>query len=578
MAQGAKPGEGGQLPGHKVNAEIARVRHSTPGVGLISPPPHHDIYSIEDLAQLIFDLKNVNPEARISVKLVSEVGVGTVAAGVSKAHADHVTIAGYDGGTGASPLTSIKHAGSPWEIGLAETHQTLVMNGLRSRIAVQVDGGMRTGRDVVIGALLGADEFGFATAPLIVEGCIMMRKCHLNTCPVGVATQDPELRKRFTGKPEHVVNYFFFVAEEIRQLMSQMGFRKFDEMIGQMDRLDMRKAIDHWKAHGLDYSRLLQKPAADSPEDIYNTIGQEHGLESIIDQQLIKQAEPALSNGECVTIETDIHNYNRSFGTMLSGKLAKKYGFDGLPDDSIYIKARGTAGQSLGAFLAHGITIQLAGDGNDYVGKGLSGGRIIIYPPAESSIKAEENIIVGNTVLYGAITGECYFSGVAGERFAVRNSGATAVVEAVGDHGCEYMTGGIVVVLGPTGRNFAAGMSGGIAYVLNGDGTFESRCNLAQVELEPIPEEDEALEALDHQGGDMETHGRVDVSHDMTRFDAIRLHQLIKQHLHYTNSNRAREILDNWSEYLPRFVKVMPVEYRRALQEASEQQHQQQTA
>ncbi len=578
MAQGAKPGEGGQLPGHKVNAEIARVRHSTPGVGLISPPPHHDIYSIEDLAQLIFDLKNVNPDARISVKLVSEVGVGTVAAGVSKAHADHVTIAGYDGGTGASPLTSIKHAGSPWEIGLAETHQTLVMNGLRSRIAVQVDGGMRTGRDVVIGALLGADEFGFATAPLIVEGCIMMRKCHLNTCPVGVATQDPELRKRFTGKPEHVVNYFFFVAEEIRQLMSQMGFRKFDEMIGQMDRLDMRKAIDHWKAHGLDYSRLLQKPAADSPEDIYNTIGQEHGLESIIDQQLIKQAEPALSNGECVTIETDIHNYNRSFGTMLSGKLAKKYGFDGLPDDSIYIKARGTAGQSLGAFLAHGITIQLAGDGNDYVGKGLSGGRIIIYPPAESSIKAEENIIVGNTVLYGAITGECYFSGVAGERFAVRNSGATAVVEAVGDHGCEYMTGGIVVVLGPTGRNFAAGMSGDIAYVLNGDGTFESRCNLAQVELEPIPEEDEALEALDHQGGDMETHGRVDVSHDMTRFDAIRLHQLIKQHLHYTNSNRAREILDNWSEYLPRFVKVMPVEYRRALQEASEQQHQQQTA
>jgi glutamate synthase (NADPH/NADH) large chain len=578
MAQGAKPGEGGQLPGHKVNAEIARVRHSTPGVGLISPPPHHDIYSIEDLAQLIFDLKNVNPAARISVKLVSEVGVGTVAAGVSKAHADHVTIAGYDGGTGASPLTSIKHAGSPWEIGLAETHQTLVLNNLRSRIAVQVDGGMRTGRDVVIGALLGADEFGFATAPLIVEGCIMMRKCHLNTCPVGVATQDPELRKRFTGKPEHVVNYFFFVAEEIRQLMAQMGYRKFDEMIGQMDRLDMRKAIDHWKAQGLDYSRLLQKPPASSAEDIYNTTGQDHGLDKIIDQELIRQAGPALNDGECVTIETDIHNYNRSFGTMLSGQLAKKHGFAGLADDSIYIKAKGTAGQSLGAFLAHGITIELAGEGNDYVGKGLSGGRIIVYPPLETPIKAEENIIVGNTVLYGAITGECYFSGVAGERFAVRNSGATAVVEAVGDHGCEYMTGGVVVVLGSTGRNFAAGMSGGIAYVLDVDGDFESRCNLAQVELEPIPEEDEALEMLDHQGGDMETHGRVDVSHDMTRFDAIRLQQLIKQHLHYTNSKRAREILDNWAEYLPKFVKVMPVEYRRALQEARAQQRQEQTA
>ena len=569
MAQGAKPGEGGQLPGHKVNAEIARVRHSTPGVGLISPPPHHDIYSIEDLAQLIFDLKNVNPQARISVKLVSEVGVGTVAAGVSKAHADHVTIAGYDGGTGASPLTSIKHAGSPWEIGLAETHQTLVLNNLRSRIVVQVDGGMRTGRDVVIGALLGADEFGFATAPLIVEGCIMMRKCHLNTCPVGVATQDPELRKRFTGKPEHVVNYFFFVAEEIRQLMAQMGYRKFDEMIGQMDRLNMRKAINHWKAEGLDYSRLLHKPAANSPEDIYHTIEQDHGLDKIIDNTLIEQAQPALNNSEYVSIETDIHNYNRSFGTMLSGKLAQKHGMAGLPDDSIHIRAKGTAGQSLGAFLARGITIELSGEGNDYVGKGLSGGRIIIYPPAESPIVAEENIIVGNTVLYGAIQGECFFSGVAGERFAVRNSGATAVVEAVGDHGCEYMTGGVVVVLGSTGRNFAAGMSGGIAYVLDINGDFESHCNLAQVELEPIAEEDDALEALDHQGGDLETHGRVDVSHDMTRFDAIRLHQLIEQHLHYTNSNRAREILESWTDYLPRFVKVMPVEYRRALLEMS---------
>ena len=478
-------------------------------------------------------------------------------------------------GPGASPLTSIKHAGSPWEIGLAETHQTLVMNGLRSRISVQVDGGMRTGRDVVIGALLGADEFGFATAPLIVEGCIMMRKCHLNTCPVGVATQDPELRKRFTGKPEYVVNYFFFIAEEIRQLMAQLGYRKFDEMIGQMDRLDMHKAIKHWKAEGLDYSRLLQKPQAASAQDIYNTMQQEHGLEKAIDHELIKQAAPALENSDCVTIDIDIHNYNRSFGTMLSGKLAKKYGMAGLPEDSIHIKAKGTAGQSLGAFLARGITIELAGEGNDYVGKGLSGGRIIIYPPAESPIVAAENIIVGNTVLYGAIEGECYFNGVAGERFAVRNSGATAVVEAVGDHGCEYMTGGIVVVLGETGRNFAAGMSGGIAYVLDMQGDFESHCNLAQVELEPIAEEDDALELLEHQGGDLETHGRVDVSHDMTRYDAIRLQQLVQQHLHYTNSERAREILDNWSDYLPRFVKVMPVEYRRALQEASAQQHQQ---
>jgi len=541
-------------------------------VGLISPPPHHDIYSIEDLAQLIFDLKNVNPDARISVKLVSEVGVGTVAAGVSKAHADHVTIAGYDGGTGASPQTSIKHAGSPWEIGLAETHQTLVLNNLRGRISVQADGGMRTGRDVVIGALLGADEFGFATAPLIVEGCIMMRKCHLNTCPVGVATQDPELRKRFTGQPEHVVNYFFFVAEEIRQLMSQLGFRNFDEMIGQMDRLDIRKAIDHWKAHGLDYSRILHKPDAQEGVSIYNDEQQNHGLDTIIDNKLVAQAKPAIFDGQTVSIVTRIHNYNRSFGTMLSGEIAKQHGHSGLPDDSIHIKAHGTAGQSLGAFLAKGVTIELSGEGNDYVGKGLSGGRIIIYPPAESPIIAEENIIVGNTVLYGAIAGECYFRGVAGERFAVRNSGASAVVEAVGDHGCEYMTGGIVVVLGSTGRNFAAGMSGGIAYVLNGDGDFESHCNLAQVDLEPVTEEDDALEALDHQGGDLEAHGRVDVSHDMTRFDAIRLKQLIENHMHYTDSARAREILDNWDDYLPKFVKVMPVEYRRALQEVRDQQ------
>ncbi|OOZ37853.1 glutamate synthase large subunit [Solemya velesiana gill symbiont] len=573
MAQGAKPGEGGQLPGHKVNRQIARVRHSTPGVGLISPPPHHDIYSIEDLAQLIHDLKNVQPKSRISVKLVSEVGVGTVAAGVSKAHADHVTISGYDGGTGASPLTSIKHAGSSWEIGLAETHQTLVLNKLRNRIAVQVDGGMRTGRDVVVGALLGADEFGFATAPLIVEGCIMMRKCHLNTCPVGVATQDPELRKRFTGKPEHVVNYFFFVAEEVRRLMAKLGFRKFDDMIGQMDHLDMRQAIDHWKAKGLDFSRILAKPMTEEGEVVYNNEGQDHGLDKAIDHQLIEQAKPALESGEAVKIDIDIHNYNRTFGTMLSGRVAEKYGHAGLPDDTIYINAKGTAGQSFGAWVAKGITIELVGEGNDYVGKGLSGGRLVIYPPAESAIeKAEDNIIVGNTVLYGAISGECYFRGVAGERFCVRNSGATAVIEGLGDHGCEYMTGGVVVCLGSTGRNFAAGMSGGIAYVLDEEGNFEQRCNLSMVELEPIQEEDDALEALDHQGGDLETKGRVDVSHDMTRFDAIRLRQLIENHMHYTDSAVARKILDNWNEYLPKFVKVMPVDYRRALKELQAQQ------
>ncbi len=567
VAQGAKPGEGGQLPGHKVSATIARVRHSTPGVGLISPPPHHDIYSIEDLAQLIHDLKNVNPKARISVKLVSEVGVGTVAAGVSKAHADHVTIAGYDGGTGASPLTSIKHAGSPWEIGLAETHQTLVLNRLRGRIAVQVDGGLRTGRDVVIGALLGADEFGFATAPLIVEGCIMMRKCHLNTCPVGVATQDPELRKRFTGKPEHVVNYFFFVAEEVRQLMARLGFRTFNEMVGHMDRLDTRRAVDHWKAHGLDFSRILQQPQAAPEVALFNCEQQDHGLERALDNMLIERAKPALENGEPVRIETAIRNTNRTVGAMLSGEVARRYGHQGLPDDAIYIKADGIAGQSFGAWVAHGVTIELSGEANDYVGKGLSGGRLVIYPPRECPIVPEENIIVGNTVLYGAISGECYFRGVAGERFAVRNSGATAVVEGVGDHGCEYMTGGVVVVLGSTGRNFAAGMSGGIAYVLDEAGDFERRCNLAMVELEPISDEDEALEHIEHQGGDLEGHGRVDIDHDMTRYDARRLRILIEKHMHYTDSARARAILDNWSEYLPKFVKVMPMDYRRALEE-----------
>ncbi len=567
IAQGAKPGEGGQLPGHKVDATIARVRHSTPGVGLISPPPHHDIYSIEDLAQLIHDLKNVNPKARISVKLVSEVGVGTVAAGVSKAHADHVTIAGYDGGTGASPLTSIKHAGSPWEIGLAETHQTLVLNKLRGRIAVQVDGGVRTGRDVVIGALLGADEFGFATAPLIVSGCIMMRKCHLNTCPVGVATQDPELRKRFSGQPEHVVNYFFFVAEEIRALMAKLGFRRFDEMIGHSEYLDMRRAIDHWKAQNLDFSRILYKPEAGPDVAVYNCESQDHGLDKALDHVLIEQAQAALAHQEPVRIETPIRNTHRTVGAMLSGEVARRYGYKGLAEDTITIKARGIAGQSFGAFLAHGVSIELIGEANDYVGKGLSGGRLVIYPPPECPIVPEENIIVGNTVLYGAISGECYFRGVGGERFAVRNSGATAVVEGVGDHGCEYMTGGIVVVLGQTGRNFAAGMSGGIAYVLDEAGDFAQRCNLAMVELEPITEEDAALENLDHQGGDLETHGRVDVSHDMTRFDARRLKSLVEKHRHYTNSARARTILERWDEYLPKFVKIMPVDYRRALEQ-----------
>jgi len=567
MAQGAKPGEGGQLPGHKVDATIAKVRHSTAGVGLISPPPHHDIYSIEDLAQLIHDLKNANPRADISVKLVSEVGVGTVAAGVSKAHADHVTIAGYDGGTGASPLTSIKHAGSPWEIGLAETHQTLVLNNLRSRICVQVDGGMRTGRDVVIGALLGADEFGFATAPLIVEGCIMMRKCHLNTCPVGIATQDPVLRKRFTGKPEHVVNYFFFVAEEIRELMAKLGYRKFDDMIGQSQHINMRRAIDHWKAHGLDFSRILHKPEAGPDVGIYRSEMQDHGLDKALDNELIKQALPALENRTPVQIDMPVKNINRTVGSMLSGEVARRYGHAGLPEDTISITLHGTAGQSFGAFVAKGVSITLIGEGNDYVGKGLSGGRLVVYPPAETPIIAEENIIVGNTVLYGAISGECYFRGVAGERFAVRNSGATAIVEGVGDHGCEYMTGGIVVVLGESGRNFAAGMSGGIAYVLDERGDFEQRCNLAMVELEPIPAEDAALEQLDHQGGDLETHGLVDINPDMTRYDALRLHRLISRHVHYTDSARGRLILENWTAYLPKFVKVMPVDYRRALQE-----------
>jgi glutamate synthase (NADPH/NADH) large chain len=572
MAQGAKPGEGGQLPGHKVDAIIAKVRHSTPGVALISPPPHHDIYSIEDLAQLIFDLKNVNPAGLVSVKLVSEVGVGTVAAGVAKARADHVTVAGYEGGTGASPLTSLKHAGSPWEIGLSETHQTLVRNRLRGRIAVQVDGGIRTGRDVIVGALLGADEFGMATAPLIAAGCVMMRKCHLNTCPVGVATQDPVLRKRFTGKPEHVINYLFFLAEEVREMMAALGYRTFDEMVGQMQMLDKGGLVTHWKAKGLDFSRLFHKPDAPDGVAISHTETQNHPIEHILDRRLIAEAAPALNERKHVHITGTIANTDRSAGAMLSGEVAKRYGHAGLPEDTIAISLTGSGGQSFGAWLAAGISLDLVGQANDYVGKGLSGGRLSIHPPADSAIVPEESIIVGNTVLYGAVAGEAYFRGVAGERLAGRTGGATAVDGRAGVHGGENATGRVVVVLGPTGRNFAAGMSGGIAYVLDEDDSFASRCNLSMVELEPVPEEDELLERLQHHGGDIEYKGLIDVMADMTGNDAARLYQLIANHARFTGSTRARAIIDNWNDYQPKFRKVMPVEYRRALAELKAQE------
>jgi glutamate synthase (NADPH/NADH) large chain len=561
MAQGAKPGEGGQLPGHKVSEYIAKLRFSVPGVGLISPPPHHDIYSIEDLAQLIHDLKNANPRASISVKLVSEVGVGTVAAGVAKAKSDHVVIAGHDGGTGASPLSSVKHAGTPWELGLAETQQTLVLNRLRSRIRVQADGQIKTGRDVVIAALLGADEVGFATAPLVVEGCIMMRKCHLNTCPVGVATQDPVLRAKFQGKPEHVVNYFFFVAEEARQIMAQLGIRTFNELIGRVDLLDKSRAISHWKAKGLDFTRIFHQPDMPASEPRYQVEEQDHGLEKALDHKLIAQARAALEKGEKVSFISPVKNVNRTVGTMLSGEVAKKYGHEGLPDDTIHIQMHGTAGQSAGAFLAHGITIDLVGEGNDYVGKGLSGGRIIVRPNTEFRGWAVDNIIVGNTVLYGAIAGEAFFNGVAGERFAVRNSGATAVVEGTGDHGCEYMTGGTVVVLGATGRNFAAGMSGGIAYVYDPDGDFANKCNMAMVALDPVlasaDQEAKVDRAVWHsakRNGDVQT-------------DEAILKGLIERHFKYTGSTRARNLLDDWSNARSKFVKVFPTEYKRALGE-----------
>jgi glutamate synthase (NADPH/NADH) large chain/glutamate synthase (ferredoxin) len=539
MAQGAKPGEGGQLPGHKVDEVIAKLRYATPGVQLISPPPHHDIYSIEDLAQLIFDLKNSNPEAAISVKLVSEVGVGTVAAGVAKAHADKVLISGDSGGTGASPLASIKYAGVPWELGLAETHQTLVLNDLRGRIRVETDGQMKTGRDVVIAALLGAEEFGFSTAPLIVEGCIMMRKCHLNTCPVGVATQDPVLRKKFAGQPEHVVNYFFFVAEEVRELMAKLGFRTVNEMIGRVDRLKPQKAVNHWKARGLDLTPLLQRPQVSTDIATYCVQSQDHGLTGILDATLIERCRTAIECGEKVTLDLPIRNVNRTTGTMLSSQVAKRYGLEGLPEDTITIKFTGSAGQSFGAFLSRGITLMLEGESNDYLGKGLSGGKIIVVPPRGSTYVPEDTILIGNTSLYGATSGECYFYGMAGERFAVRNSGARAVIEGTGDHGCEYMTGGVVVVLGKTGRNFAAGMSGGIAFIYNEDGKFEQRCNQGMVVLEKVA----------------------------AAADKTLLKTMIESHLKYTGSRKAKAMLDSWSTSLPKFLKIMPIDYKRVLAE-----------
>ncbi|MDB6060402.1 MAG: Glutamate synthase large chain [Verrucomicrobiaceae bacterium] len=545
ISQGAKPGEGGELPGEKVDEYIAKLRHSTPGVGLISPPPHHDIYSIEDMAQLIHDLKNANKSARISVKLVAEMGVGTIAAGVTKAKADHIVIAGHDGGTGASPLTSIKHAGLPWELGLTEAHQTLVMNNLRSRVVLQTDGQLKTGRDVAIAALLGAEEFGFATAPLVTLGCIMMRKCHLNTCPVGVATQDPELRKKFKGKPENVVNFFFMVAEDLREIMAQLGFRTILEMVGRSDVLEMDAAIDHWKASGLDLAAILlpaKKPHADVIT--HQTIAQDHGLELALDNEIIKQAQRAIDHAEKVKIDLPVININRVVGTMLSHEIAKKWGADGLPEDTVHIKLSGSAGQSLGAFLAKGVTIEVEGDCNDFVGKGLSGGRIIVYPPKVSTFKAEENILIGNVVMYGATQGEAFFRGIAAERFCVRNSGATAVIEGIGDHGCEYMTGGRVVVLGATGRNFGAGMSGGVAYILDEAGDFNRKCNRGMVDLDTLEDGDDIAE----------------------------LKALIEKHALYTGSAVAQRVLSDWNKYLAKFVKVMPTDYKRVLLQRKAQQ------
>ncbi|HEY4081433.1 MAG TPA: glutamate synthase-related protein [Burkholderiaceae bacterium] len=559
MAQGAKPGEGGQLPGGKVTEYIGMLRYSVPGVGLISPPPHHDIYSIEDLAQLIHDLKNVNPRADISVKLVSEVGVGTIAAGVTKAKADHLVIAGHDGGTGASPWSSIKHAGTPWELGLAEAQQTLVLNRLRGRVRVQADGQMKTGRDVVIGALLGADEFGFATAPLVAEGCIMMRKCHLNTCPVGVATQDPVLRAKFAGRPEHVVNFFFFVAEEARQIMAQLGIRKFDELIGRSDLLDTKKGISHWKAKGLDFARVFHRPEVPADVARIHVETQDHGLNRALDVKLIEKCLPAFEKGEKVQFMQEVSNVRRTVGAMLSGELIRRKP-EGLPDQTIFIQMEGTGGQSFGAFLAQGITFYLIGDANDYTGKGLSGGRVVVRPSIDFRGDATKNIIVGNTVLYGATRGEAFFRGVAGERFAVRLSGASAVVEGTGDHGCEYMTGGTVAVLGKTGRNFAAGMSGGIAYVYDEDGTFAKRCNTSMV-------------ALDRVLSSVEQEATVDraiwhhLGQGAQQTDEVILKKMLEDQHRWTGSQRARDILDHWAESRAKFVKVFPHEYRRALGE-----------
>ncbi|HVQ39496.1 MAG TPA: glutamate synthase-related protein, partial [Pyrinomonadaceae bacterium] len=538
VAQGAKPGEGGQLPGHKVYPEIARVRHSTPGVGLISPPPHHDIYSIEDLAELIYDLKNANHLARISVKLVAEVGVGTVAAGVAKAHADVVLISGYDGGTGASPLSSIKHAGVPWELGLSETHQTLLLNNLRSRITIETDGQLKTGRDVVVAALLGAEEFGFATAPLVGLGCIMMRVCHLNTCPVGVATQDPQLRARFSGDPAHVVNFMHFIAAEVRELMAELGFRTINEMVGRTECIEMRTAIEQWKTRGLDFSNILYRPNVPETVGGYCQLPQEHRLEESLDSTtLLKLCQPALEHGTPVSATLPIRNVNRAVATMLGSSVTRRYGPAGLPDDTIQLSFVGSAGQSFGAFVPRGVTLKLEGDANDYVGKGLSGGKIIVYPSREATFNPQENVIIGNVALYGATSGEAYIGGVAGERFCVRNSGVNAVVEALGDHGCEYMTGGRVVVLGPTGRNFAAGMSGGIAYVLDERGDFAKRCNQQMVQLTNIADAEEMA--------------------------AVK--NMVFHHAEYTGSSRATEVLLGWDEWLPKFVRVIPHDYKRVL-------------
>jgi len=537
MAQGAKPGEGGQLPGTKVLPWIADARNSTPFVGLISPPPHHDIYSIEDLAQLIYDLKNANREARINVKLVSEVGVGTIAAGVAKAKADVVLISGYDGGTGASPLTSLKHAGLPWELGLAEAQQTLVLNNLRSRIVVECDGQLKTGRDVAIAALLGAEEFGFATAPLVASGCIMMRKCHLNTCPVGIATQDKELRKNFKGTPEHVINFFYYVANELRAIMAQLGFRTMDEMIGQTQKINANKAIEHYKAKGLDLSAILYQPEGYSEMPVKNTEKQDHNLEGVIDFKIFKDAHAAIFRKEPTILEYPIKNTDRSVGAIISNEISKIYGHLGLPEDTLSINFKGSAGQSLGVFGAHGITFTVEGNTNDYLGKGLSGAKLIVKKPKEADFIAEDNIIVGNVCLFGAVKGEAYINGIAGERFAVRNSGATAVVEGLGDHGCEYMTGGRIVVLGDTGRNFAAGMSGGYAYVLNTTGMFtKGLCNEETIDFDPITAE-----------------------------DAAELKGLIENHVAYTDSNRGKEVLADWDNSIIKFVKVMPKEYKVAL-------------